>query len=176
MGVLAKEAYQTYLESNHWKELRQLVLDQLDYRCCICYRQHPGNEVHHIYYCGNWYKTLPHHLTVLCGDHHDELHKHIPPGGSELKPSEHFERFYRVREHLRSMCLGGLITACCRPDIQIRASKRPQTERVLNKKEAKLDWQRRKRQRWQKWQKLTDAELTHIESIIELVTKRKIIV
>lgn len=170
---MAKEAYQMYLQSNHWKELRQLVMEQVDSRCCICYHQYPGNEVHHIYYCGNWYKTLPHHLTVLCQEHHDAVHAHIRSFGDELKPAEHFKRFYKVRDHLRSMCLGSLILACCRPDIQLKASKRPQSANVINAKEAKWEQKRRKKQRWQKWQELTNDELDRIELVIEMVTRKK---
>lgn len=173
MGVVAKEAYAEYLKSNHWRDLRQLVMEQVDSRCCICYKQDPSNEVHHIYYCGNWYKTLPHHLTVLCDEHHEAVHGHMT-GENPKNPSGHYERFYKIRDHLRSMSLSGQIVACCFPEVKVISSKRPQSKKVLNRKDSERKWKARKKQRWERWQKLTDEELDKIESVIESITGKKI--
>lgn len=174
MGVLAKEAYALYLQSSHWKELRKFVMDQLDSRCTVCFRQNDSNEVHHIYYCGDWYKTQPHHLTVLCDEHHELMHKHLKSFPKPENPSGHFKLFKKLREHLRSMCPGALVFAACHPGIKYRVERTPQPEKTIARIQAKKDWKSRRMERFNKWQRLTDEELDQIESVINKVRSRKI--
>lgn len=69
-----KMPYRKYLNTYHWKQLRDLKLSEVDNRCQICYNSIQLN-VHH-----RTYERLGHEklsdLTVLCKECHEIFHKY----------------------------------------------------------------------------------------------------
>lgn len=64
--------YQSYLKSDHWRELRQAKLLEQDFRCEKCKRK-SCLEVHHKHYDTVGMEKLS-DLAVLCADHHESEH------------------------------------------------------------------------------------------------------
>lgn len=65
--------YEVYLKSDHWQNLRQIVLERAGHKCQVCANEY-GLKVHH-----NTYKNRGHEdlsdLCVLCGQCHEIIHK-----------------------------------------------------------------------------------------------------
>lgn len=75
MGIEARHAYRFgYLKSEHWQNLRIQKLAEQDAKCHFCNHRDISNDVHHIHYPENLYKTRLGVLCVLCRKHHDRLH------------------------------------------------------------------------------------------------------
>lgn len=139
MGFSHKEDYQEYLKSEHWMALRNSVITQTDGRCSVCLKQDALNDVHHIYYCGCWYKTKPHHLTCLCRECHQLVHEQLD-GDESVKPAEHFKRFFSIRASLRAQNPQAVALAREHPEYVKQAERRPQREAMvatIEKREAK---------------------------------------
>ena len=66
----------TYLYSNHWKELRASVLTP-EKLCEVCKRR-PAGDVHHLRY-KSIYDVKPKDLKAVCHPCHEQLHKITPP-------------------------------------------------------------------------------------------------
>lgn len=134
MNGLTRQDYKEYLKSEHWMTLRNHVIKETGGMCCVCLLESAMNDVHHIYYCGNWYKTKTHQLIVLCRRCHDDVHCAMKEDGEEpIKPAQHFKRFFKIRFQLRSK-IPGLIERLSK-DSKLRrlADKRPQPEGHINK-------------------------------------------
>lgn len=67
------EAYQRYLKSSHWQNLRKSAIAKWGNRCGGC--ETTGKiEVHHLRY-GNLYDVTPDDLIPLCEDCHNRIHR-----------------------------------------------------------------------------------------------------
>ena len=67
-----KEEYRIYLQSDHWKKLRQLKLEQSGRQCKIC-ESKENIDVHHLQY-HNIYDVCLGDLQVLCRFCHKLCH------------------------------------------------------------------------------------------------------
>jgi 5-methylcytosine-specific restriction endonuclease McrA len=76
VSALKTLPYQEYLQTKHWKELRQKMLKKAKHKCRLCHAENKTLNVHHKTYkhIGNEKLT---DLIVLCQDchakHHDKL-------------------------------------------------------------------------------------------------------
>jgi uncharacterized protein YaaR (DUF327 family) len=76
MGIEARHSYRFgYLRSEHWQNLRVKALAECDARCFFCNERDLSNDVHHIHYPEDLYKTRTVMLRVLCRSHHERLHQ-----------------------------------------------------------------------------------------------------
>lgn len=64
-------AYQEYLKTDHWRELRKRAIDRWGDRCSNC--SVPGVDVHHLRY-GNLFDVTEDDLMPLCRRCHDAVH------------------------------------------------------------------------------------------------------
>ena len=64
--------YHEYLESDDWKMLRQIVIDNQDGQCDHCGRD--VTEIHHITYPKTWNEDNLDNLIGLCGPCHMKEH------------------------------------------------------------------------------------------------------
>ncbi len=80
---MTKEEYQIYLQSDHWKKLRQLKIDQVGYKCQDCGIQ-KDIQVHHINY-RKIYNVKLNDLRVLCRDCHIKCHEKISIKPNKIK-------------------------------------------------------------------------------------------
>ena len=69
------EQYAEYLESDHWRSLRQWALERASYRCQICNTSVLTLHVHHRTYARVG-AELPGDLIVLCSECHSTFHDH----------------------------------------------------------------------------------------------------
>lgn len=69
---MTKEEYQIYLQSDHWKKLRQVKLEQSGRQCSFCGSKE-DIQVHHLQY-HNIYDVCLGDLQVLCGFCHKLCH------------------------------------------------------------------------------------------------------
>ena len=77
-----REYREVYLQSDHWRRIREIALGDFEYRCAVCYS--PKNlDVHHRTYerLGNERVT---DLTVLCRSCHELFHAN----GAVKKPRQ----------------------------------------------------------------------------------------
>lgn len=76
--------YQLYLESDHWKELRKIVLDRDGNKCTRCDSKF-WLQAHHKIYRKRFEDSVPGDLVTLCRSCHEKEHglKH----GSKPKPN-----------------------------------------------------------------------------------------
>ena len=72
---MTKEDYQIYLQSDHWKKLRQLKINHVGYKCQDCGNQ-KDIQVHHLKY-RKIYNVKLNDLLVLCRTCHVKRHKKI---------------------------------------------------------------------------------------------------
>jgi len=59
-------AYREYLNSEHWRTIRRLVLERDGHACVVCYASGPGLEIHHRTYERGWYNERMDDLHTLC--------------------------------------------------------------------------------------------------------------
>ena len=59
-------AYREYLNSEHWRTIRRLVLERDGYACVLCGASGGQLEVHHRTYERGWYNERLEDLVVLC--------------------------------------------------------------------------------------------------------------
>lgn len=64
-----------YLQSEHWRYLRLLVLGRAKHKCWLCRYKSIHNDVHHLYY-GDIDSNDTSGLIVLCRKCHDLFHNH----------------------------------------------------------------------------------------------------
>lgn len=84
--MTGKEAYASYLQSDHWKNLRAMALKKSRYRCVLSTCGSTKSlHVHHMNY-RNWYNCTTDDLLVLCESCHSSLHVNLDHFG--LKPSD----------------------------------------------------------------------------------------
>lgn len=67
-----KPEYQEYLQSDHWRGLRAVVMERDNHKCCHC--GNPGYIAHHKYYRDHYHDSLPQDLITLCGPCHEIVH------------------------------------------------------------------------------------------------------
>lgn len=84
----SKEAYAAYLQSEHWKALRELKLEEGGQMCHACGKS-DSLQVHHINY-RNWIDCELEDLLVLCAICHKQLHdvlkrNNLRPGQCSLQ-------------------------------------------------------------------------------------------
>jgi hypothetical protein len=65
--------YADYLQTNHWKRLRRVKLEQANYHCHRC-ESTWYLQVHHRVYRKSWYDSIPEDLEVVCGYCHKKEH------------------------------------------------------------------------------------------------------
>jgi hypothetical protein len=70
---LAKLDYQTYLQSEGWKQRRTEAVKRAGYRCQVC-NSRESLEVHHRTYVNKGHE-LPEDLLVLCSSCHRRFHE-----------------------------------------------------------------------------------------------------
>jgi 5-methylcytosine-specific restriction endonuclease McrA len=75
MTTKSRKAYQEYLKSHHWNELRTEVLVRDSYRCTGCRAGNTILQVHHKLYRDTWEQTIPSDLITLCVRCHRKEHK-----------------------------------------------------------------------------------------------------
>lgn len=66
-------AYHRYLNSEHWKQLRQQVLDRDGHRCVRC--QGVPAVAHHRFYRKKFHHSVPEDLESLCVVCHEKEHQ-----------------------------------------------------------------------------------------------------
>jgi hypothetical protein len=69
--------YSEYINSPHWKSIRDSAMDEVNWRCQEC--SYLGDDVvavhvHHLTYAHLGYER-PYELVPLCKKHHDEIHR-----------------------------------------------------------------------------------------------------
>lgn len=85
MSIASKHFYRfTYLHSEEWKGVRALTLARDEAKCSICGKVDWSNDVHHVRYPRNIWKTTPIHLVTLCRRCHDKIHGYLQ-GRGKLK-------------------------------------------------------------------------------------------
>ena len=77
--------YQEYLQSEHWRKLRQAKLDNDGHACSLC-RCDKRIQVHHIIYRHPWTLCTTEDLQVMCEWCHDRFHRKGLP--SQRKPEQ----------------------------------------------------------------------------------------
>lgn len=85
-----KEAYQIYLRSDHWIELRSLALDRDKKKCVLC-GSIDNLEVHHKRYRDRFEDSVLGDLITLCHNCHTDIHlgrKKIPKKQVKTKKSK----------------------------------------------------------------------------------------
>lgn len=82
-----KMPYHKYLHTYHWEQLRKIKLDEVEYRCQVCYSP-TKLQVHHRTYERLGYEKLT-DLTVLCAKCHTLFHDKLaltkPPKRDKIK-------------------------------------------------------------------------------------------
>ncbi len=78
---LRKMPYAEYLKSDHWKEIRELMIERANNKCGECGRITRRLEVHHVTY-DRLGEELFMDLRVLCRVCHANLHDRCPKCGS----------------------------------------------------------------------------------------------
>lgn len=78
-------SYKQYLQSEHWKELRETKLMESNGRCQKCKRT-SNLQVHHLTYDRKGCERLS-DLMVLCERCHEKEHKLFPAYVDDWKPS-----------------------------------------------------------------------------------------
>lgn len=100
MGIEARHAYRFgYLQSEHWKNLRIQKLAECDARCHICNLRDLENDVHHIYYPPDLFKTRLHVLRVLCRKHHEMVHAYMDANQKRIDAVEAGNEWHEFRQH-----------------------------------------------------------------------------
>lgn len=70
-----KHAYRFgYLKSEQWQNVRAAVLVRDDAKCWFCGVRDLSNDIHHVVYPDNVWKTESKHCITLCRDCHDKVH------------------------------------------------------------------------------------------------------
>jgi DNA-directed RNA polymerase subunit RPC12/RpoP len=69
----ANTQYQSYLNTDHWKEIRERILEQRGYECENCGSK-DNLQVHHLTYANIW-NEKDEDLMLLCKHCHHEIHK-----------------------------------------------------------------------------------------------------
>lgn len=75
--ALAAMPYDSYLLTDHWKELREAVLRRDNHTCCICGKFGGRMVVHHKTYERRGRESLD-DLETLCEDCHSVIHDRAP--------------------------------------------------------------------------------------------------
>lgn len=96
MDVTSDEYRNVYLQSGHWKSVRERFAGCL----CVCCGAKSGIELHHVTYC-RLYEELDSDLRPLCGTCHEWVHEQIGYGG-KLSLTDRF-----LAERRRSLNLPG---------------------------------------------------------------------
>lgn len=65
--------YLEYLQTNHWKRLRRVKLEQAGYACQRCDSTY-FLQVHHRVYRKSWFDSIPEDLEAVCGYCHKKEH------------------------------------------------------------------------------------------------------
>lgn len=82
-------AYQAYLQSDHWKELKARKAAQTRPRCFICASPRPL-DLHHLFYRGRWEDAQTSDLRWMCRRCHSTAHDLIDCGVLTFpKPDNH---------------------------------------------------------------------------------------
>ena len=81
---MTKEEYQIYLQSDHWKYLRNSKLRQVGYKCQECDSSQSKLDVHHLKYKNIFDVTLG-DLKVLCRACHYDTHNLTKDTKTRLK-------------------------------------------------------------------------------------------
>lgn len=71
-------SYKEYLQTNHWKRLRRVKLEQAGYKCEQCESTF-WLAVHHVSYRKSWFDSQPEDLKVLCNYCHKKAHGILKP-------------------------------------------------------------------------------------------------
>jgi len=82
-----KEGYAEYLKSDHWKQLRRIVLRRDKCRCQECHKF--GWQVHHRFYRDDWEDAQPEDCVTLCRRCHEKQHGIAAQNRPTPKPNEH---------------------------------------------------------------------------------------
>lgn len=103
---MTKEEYQKYLQSDHWRALRNLKLEQSGKECKIC-GSNKEIEVHHLQY-HNLYDVCLGDLQVLCRYCHTLYHKFKKNKSKKMRKKFNFLSQNRIEEIKRQkgLCLG----------------------------------------------------------------------
>jgi len=72
METKRQAEYRVYLESEHWKKLRGVVISR-DGRCLRCGSRKPL-QAHHRFYRSRWEDSIPEDLETLCRGCHRAVH------------------------------------------------------------------------------------------------------
>lgn len=89
------EAYLEYLESDHWHNLRKVVLDRDGRKCTRC-KSRLRLQAHHKFYRMRWEDSEPDDLITLCRLCHQKEHGLITPE-PEIKPKLTFKFMHEVQ-------------------------------------------------------------------------------
>ena len=75
-----RKDYKSYISSNEWKLLKELIIEERGNYCEKCNNQFISLDLHHIHY-DNFKKELRSDLLLLCRNCHNTIHdsKKYPP-------------------------------------------------------------------------------------------------
>lgn len=71
--------YSDYLKTDHWREIREVALNNAGHRCQLCNTDQKTLHVHHRTYERRGFEWLS-DLIVLCASCHATFHKKLPKG------------------------------------------------------------------------------------------------
>lgn len=112
----SRQKYQTYLQTDHWRELRLLKLEMVGNKCekCPCRQR---LQVHHLRY--DPYRESLNDLQVLCENCHENAHYNEKRGGRQepaheekfsppsYKPLKNLSKKQNIANALYLACLQG---------------------------------------------------------------------
>ena len=95
---LRVNTYAEYLQSEHWKNLRDEFFLTYGDQCLICDTS-IGVQAHHWRYQRSWYDCTIEDLIALCDRHHKKVHEN---GNDKLNKEQLVERYFRYHSQLSS--------------------------------------------------------------------------
>lgn len=87
-----QQQYDEYLKTEHWRILRNMVLERDGFKCRQC-KGMENLQAHHVFYRPRWEDSMVKDLVTLCNDCHEKVHgiKTAPASAAKkvkLKPGE----------------------------------------------------------------------------------------
>lgn len=74
--ISKREDYISYLNSQEWRDFREMIIGERGCFCERCDREFKSVHIHHIHY-NNLKKELRGDVLVLCSGCHDLMHEHV---------------------------------------------------------------------------------------------------
>lgn len=111
-----KETHETYLQSDHWKDLRLRCLNKAKFQCEACESKH-DLQGHHLLYRTPLESCTENDVMVLCTPCHERWHKWIQSEGFKLKDFTRATTKAKLRQFNEvKPCVLGFSTKGMHPD------------------------------------------------------------